>query len=671
MEDSSVFVKTEVNATDSRMPLGMSSFSSKNRHQFGQNLRLAMACIEGSLDSLEPVDYSKTIPSDELVKPAVSTQGMPSGEVAIGQRLRVLCQDMSSNYADLLELLVRFDDLQGYKASGASYCAAWMNLELGISLKLGWEYLRVGRKLRSLPTTTALFRAGKLSWSKVRVLVNVADKVNEKTLCHAALDASVSDVVRLCDGYRWQEDDSGEVEYGDGENERALRQWESRSLTWSQASNGSTRIQLMLPPELAQAFLNSVEHSLHQLTENAPSEPASTENTFAQRRADAALLMAESSLQSSGRDFASADRYQVIVSVDATELVESTANSTLEKHRKLPSKRPTVKGAGSVARETARRIACDCCVTTNTIVNGEPTDIGRKSRLWPAAMARAIKDRDQHCQFHGCTQTYNLQIHHIKHWADGGTTSVTNGVCLCQYHHTQVHEGGYTIQPVDSNEQYLNAQFADQQRATDGSLFEVEKELRNDRDSFNTVRRLLPTRYRFRIVDSQGLDIRQLGFSQAASHDISSLSRTEQLISAQTSSALSAAKHSISEPSFPEYVAQKSFISVNSTNKAAQQKCLKQVDSLHTDSTFLDATRMESTCMDSTRMDSTRVDSKCMEPTCMNSTRMDSKCMEPTCMDSTGMDSTGMAHTGEHARYAYNKLRGRPTVRLNAYGLFT
>jgi len=31
-----------------------------------------------------------------------------------------------------------------------------MNIEIGISLKLSWEYLRVGRKLQRLPTLNAL-----------------------------------------------------------------------------------------------------------------------------------------------------------------------------------------------------------------------------------------------------------------------------------------------------------------------------------------------------------------------------------------------------------------------------------------------------------------------------------------------------------------------------------
>ena len=197
MEDS---LALNTNNPHSQTSFGMGSFGTKERQQFGQHVRLAMACIEGPIQPK-------------------NSKAMPSDEATIHHRLKALSQDITSSHADLLELLVRYDELEGWRTSGASHCAAWMNLELGISLQLGWEYLRVGRKLRLLPTTTALFRAGKLSWSKIRLIVNVADTDNEKTLCHAALDASVTAVKRLCNEYRWTEDGNGE-----SENERALKQ---------------------------------------------------------------------------------------------------------------------------------------------------------------------------------------------------------------------------------------------------------------------------------------------------------------------------------------------------------------------------------------------------------------------------------------------------------------
>ena len=465
-----------------RIPLGMSSFGKDEQQQFGQNVRLAMACIEGKV---EPVNV----------------KAMPSNVTDISQRLKVLSQDITSSLADQIELLVRFDDLQGWKSSGANHCAAWMNVELGVSLKRGWEYLRIGRKLRLLPTTTALFRAGKLSWSKVRLIANVADKENEKTLCHAALDGSVSEVQRLCNGYRWQEGDEDE---GD-ENNRAVQQWQSRSFTWQETALGSTRIQLTLPPETAQAFLKSIEHSLNRLNDDDKDDrDTNNESNISQRRADAAVLMAESSLQQAGRAIAAADRYQVIVSVDAADITGSTDEQN------TPSKRPTIKGAGPIARETARRIACDCSISTHIKSNGEPMDIGRISRIWPNPMTRAILERDQHCQFFGCTKTHNLQIHHIIHWANGGVTSISNGVAVCKFHHTLLHEGGYTIEHASNSEQLINEQFEQQRHTAVASLFDFEKELRNDRESFDKGRNLQPTRYRFRVKNAQGIDIRTL-----------------------------------------------------------------------------------------------------------------------------------------------------------------
>ena len=122
-------------------------------------------------------------------------------------------------------------------------------------------------------------------------------------------------------------------------------------------------------------------------------------------------------------------------------------------------------------------------------------------------MERAIKERDQHCVWPGCTQSRHLHIHHIKHWADGGATSVSNGACLCSGHHRLVHEGGYTIQRVDNNDQRMDEQFVQQQQNGDISMFEFERVLRNSRASFNAVRKLSPTQYRFGIADAHGNDI--------------------------------------------------------------------------------------------------------------------------------------------------------------------
>ena len=152
MDDSNTLIGHKAaDKTDSQTSFGMSSFGTKEREQFGQRVRLAMACIEGT-----------AVPD--------TTPAMPSDESEICARLKTIAQEQSSQLADFLELLVRFDELEGWKHRGAAHCAAWVNSELGVSPQLGWAYLRAGRQLRSLPTTRALFRAGKLSWSRFAAL---------------------------------------------------------------------------------------------------------------------------------------------------------------------------------------------------------------------------------------------------------------------------------------------------------------------------------------------------------------------------------------------------------------------------------------------------------------------------------------------------------------------
>jgi hypothetical protein len=43
---------------------------------------------------------------------------------------------------------------------------------------------------------------------------------------------------------------------------------------------------------------------------------------------------------------------------------------------------------------------------------------------------------------------------HLKHWADGGETSLDNLVTLCRYHHRQLHQGGFNITVEKSDEEH-------------------------------------------------------------------------------------------------------------------------------------------------------------------------------------------------------------------------
>jgi hypothetical protein len=76
-----------------------------------------------------------------------------------------------------------------------------------------------------------------------------------------------------------------------------------------------------------------------------------------------------------------------------------------------------------------------------------PLDIGYAETV-PAGIRNAVLLRDRHCQWAGgCNQlAAACQVHHTKHKANGGKTSVKDCVLLCQFHHQIViHRWGWTL----------------------------------------------------------------------------------------------------------------------------------------------------------------------------------------------------------------------------------
>src|SRR3954453_23771868 len=101
---------------------------------------------------------------------------------------------------------------------------------------------------------------------------------------------------------------------------------------------------------------------------------------------------------------------------------------------------------GKIPPSKLRRLYCDC--PTSTIVeddNGMGLHMGRRTRRISGRLRRAVEARDRgRCRAPGCTEKA-MQIHHVRHWANGGPTCLRNLISLCDGHHWLVHEGGFTI----------------------------------------------------------------------------------------------------------------------------------------------------------------------------------------------------------------------------------
>ena len=76
-----------------------------------------------------------------------------------------------------------------------------------------------------------------------------------------------------------------------------------------------------------------------------------------------------------------------------------------------------------------------------------PLDIGYSTDI-PASIRNAVKARDRYCQWPGgCHQpAAACEVHHLKHKARGGVTSLDNCILICFFHHhIMIHQMGWTL----------------------------------------------------------------------------------------------------------------------------------------------------------------------------------------------------------------------------------
>ncbi|MCH7582140.1 MAG: DUF222 domain-containing protein [Acidobacteria bacterium] len=92
--------------------------------------------------------------------------------------------------------------------------------------------------------------------------------------------------------------------------------------------------------------------------------------------------------------------------------------------------------------DAVRQLACDSSLH-RIVLEGESEvlDVGRKTRVIPTALRRAVIARDRHCTHQGCDRPARwCDVHHKIHWADGGETCLENLRLLCRFHHSLTHQ---------------------------------------------------------------------------------------------------------------------------------------------------------------------------------------------------------------------------------------
>jgi hypothetical protein len=228
------------------------------------------------------------------------------------------------------------------------------------------------------------------------------------------------------------------------EGEEAAARHARRSLEVYQDEDAMLVIRGRLEPETGALLVRALEAAREALYQRAAVRDMNSGGdppTRDQQQADALALVAETALAHGLDPGPGQERYQVVVHVDAAVLAdpEQPGQSVLETGTRVP--------AGP-----SQRLACDASrVIMQHDESGRIVDIGARTRTIPPALRRALHARDRTCRFPGCGGRFG-QGHHIRHWAHGGPTTLSNLALLCRRHHRAVHEEGYQVTRLPDGE---------------------------------------------------------------------------------------------------------------------------------------------------------------------------------------------------------------------------
>ncbi|WP_433268951.1 DUF222 domain-containing protein [Micromonospora vinacea] len=324
-----------------------------------------------------------------------------------------------------LALVRELDGRGTATAQGASSTTVWLRDRLRLGVGAARRLVELAATLDTVPAAVRdALAGGAVDVEQVRVIAGAVETV------HTAAGAEAADkAVGVLVDWAAQFDatllrrlgtrilDHVAPEVADAAAEAALRADESRAardrhVTISEQSDGRLRLTGILDAEAAAVLRTAIDPL------SAPTGPDDT-RTAGQRRHDALADVCRLALRGGELPDHGGDPTQLVVTTSYDGLTRELGAGALDTGLQLTP-------------ETVRRLACDAAILPTVLGGaGQPLDVGRQRRLITGPLRRALVLRDRGCAFPGCDRPPRwCDAHHIRHWADGGGTSLANAVLL-------------------------------------------------------------------------------------------------------------------------------------------------------------------------------------------------------------------------------------------------
>jgi hypothetical protein len=357
---------------------------------------------------------------------AVDVRGLPDEALKddIGRLSRAINR-LNAALLTRLEVL----DRRGAVAAEHGSTGAWLRETVNVSATIAGRSVRLARDLADvLPDTLARLGTGDLSVAHAQVIAGLRRDLDDGQVAAAdphLADAATTHTPHELLGFVTHVRHAYRPDAVAGDERDA---YDERTLT-AASTLGGLGVGHWSGDPISQELIMTAIHAA-----SAP-QGAADPRTPAQRRFDGLVAICERALKAGELPASGGVAPHVCVIVDY---------ATITRAQGAPG---ATLGYGTViSGDAARMLGCDGSVSRIiTGPAGEILDSGRATRTFTAAQRRAIIARDRHCQSPHCDiPAAWCDIHHGIHWAEGGPTSIGNGILLCGRHHRHTHRNEQT-----------------------------------------------------------------------------------------------------------------------------------------------------------------------------------------------------------------------------------
>ena len=301
-----------------------------------------------------------------------------------------------------------------YRDLGYASIHAYASDALGFTANRIGRYLNLMKDLEDLPVIRAALLAGKLGWTKARVIVRVASAANEADWLDAALRMSRRELeVKIAEARAVRREDVRQpVLIASRAPGRQAKRRSERPVFRQCATELSDEGKTIVTFRLTATDLARYEALIEKLQKQGRIRPGTPREEI--------LLQALAALSASDE---SVPRGTAAVNPPVhIHMNEGGSKATIQ----------TQHGPTNLSRAELEAAECDAVIS-------QPGE--RNRATIPPSVRRAVLTRDQHrCRAPGCGNAHFLEIHHLKSREDGGSNRKENLITLCSRCHRLWHE---------------------------------------------------------------------------------------------------------------------------------------------------------------------------------------------------------------------------------------